>query len=437
MGKITTLRERQIINDLAAAGVADREIAELLGWSIPTVRKWRRRGSCQGRQGLASTMGRPATGPLSTFPALIRETIRAWRKAHPGWGPKTLRAELEADEPFKGRRLPSQRSIARFLEAEKVTRRYERHSELPQSSRVKAQTPHEAWEMDARGHEHVPGVGMVTLININDLCSRLRLLSYPCWLGTQRAERGPSIEDYQLVLRLAFTDWGLPDRIAVDRDTTFYESKSKSPFPTRLHLWLLALGVTMTFGRPSRPTDQSVTERSHQLWDQQSLVGQGFAGWEALYQALRQRRDFLNLRLPCASLGEVPPWEKAREPRCLRRGAMAARAQLAELAGTGFFLGIPRRLPLGRCRCRTRFVCLKPRGDSLGAYPEATIPRRPYRPEWEAEMLDLSRIYAYLAQGRWYRLVSSGGTISLGAQTYWVGRAWARQQVEITFDPLD
>lgn len=380
MGRVTTLEERILINELADAGYTDPEIAELLALSRWTVRKWRRRGR-QGRQALASKMGRPVTGVLSTFPSSIRETLQSWRDAHPGWGPKTLRIELEGDERFEGQPLPEKRSIARFLKVKELARPYERHSELPQSARAAPQAPHEEWEMDARGQEQVPGVGLITLINLNDRCSRTRLLSYPCQLGVQHLERRPTTEDYQLALRLAFTQWGLPDRLAVDHDSVFYDNSSKSPFPTRFHLWLVALGISLVFGRIGCATDQGVTERSHQLWAQQVLLGQSFSGWEALFLALCQRQDFLNTRLPCATLGEVPP---------------------------------------------------------LVAHPEACSPRRLYRPEWETELLDLSRVYAYLAQGRWFRLVSSVGTVSLGSQIYVLGRSpWARQQVEITFDASD
>lgn len=193
----------------------------------------------------------------------------------------------------EGQRLPGLRSIARLLKEEDLARPYERHSELPRPARSALQAPHEEWEMDARGQEKVPDVGMVTLINLNDRYSRVRLLSYPCWLGSQHVERLPATEDYQLTLRLAFAEWSLPDRLAVDRDSVFHDNISKSPFPTRIHLWLLALGVSLVFGRPGCATDQGMTERSHQLWAQQVLVGQCFVNWEALYQSLRQRRDFL------------------------------------------------------------------------------------------------------------------------------------------------
>ena len=52
----------------------------------------------------------------------------------------------------------------------------------------------------------------------------------------------------------------------------------------------------------------------------------------------------------------------------------------------------------------------------------------------EAHLLDLQRVWSYLAQGCWYRRVSSGGTITLAQQVYYLGHSWARQEVEITFD---
>jgi hypothetical protein len=234
--------------------------------------------------------------------------------------------------------------------------------------------------MDARGHDKVANVGIISLINLNDRFTHLRLLSYPLQVGTQRVERYGDTEDYQTVLRLAFTDWGLPQQIQVDRDSVFFDNKSKSPYPTRIHLWLLALGVSLTFGRPRRPTDQGQTERSHQIWAAQSLEGQQYESWTQLYLALRARRQFLNEHLPCSALDELPP---------------------------------------------------------LQAFPQAKHSGRCYRPEWEAQLLDLQRVYAYLTKGRWFRLISKSGTFSLGREIYYLDYHLAQSQIEINFDAAD
>jgi len=51
--------------------------------------------------------------------------------------------------------------------------------------------------------------------------------------------------------------------------------------------------------------------------------------------------------------------------------------------------------------------------------------------------MDLSRVYVYLVQGRWFRKASNVGAVSLGDQRYGLGKDWARKDVEITFDPND
>lgn len=378
MSKDTSLETRMRILELSQSNYGDQQIADEVGYSVPTVRKWRRRGQRQGRAGLASQMGRPRTGALSSFPETMREDIRLLRLSHPGWGPETLVAEMERESHWKGKRQPSRSSIARYLKEQGLTRIYERHTQVPQTRRRVAKAPHDIWEIDARGEEHTPEVGVVALINIKDIFSRARLLSLPTVLGKHRRQRHPNTEDYQMALRLAFTDWGLPRQAHVDHASVFFDNGSKSPFPSRIHLWFTALGVDLTFSRRNRPTDQGAVERSHQLWAAQVLEGQTFDSWEALYFALRERRDFLNSSLPCATLDGLPP---------------------------------------------------------LLAFPSAHHSGRDYRPEWEKDLLDMDRVFNHLRQGHWFRLVSKDGTISLRPDVLYVGRKLARQQLEVKVHP--
>jgi transposase len=66
--RVTDLEHRMTIVTLAQTGHTDADIAERTGWSVSTVRKWRRRGAKQGIEGLTSKMGRPATGAMSISP---------------------------------------------------------------------------------------------------------------------------------------------------------------------------------------------------------------------------------------------------------------------------------------------------------------------------------------------------------------------------------
>ncbi len=132
-GQPTSFAERLEIGERWAAGQSDAEIAAALGRSVWVVRKWRRRYQRQGRAGLQSHLGRPATGALGSFPEEIRQAINEMRTAHPGWGPLALLAELKRDERFAGQSLPSRSRIAAYLKEQGQTRSYERHSELPQA----------------------------------------------------------------------------------------------------------------------------------------------------------------------------------------------------------------------------------------------------------------------------------------------------------------
>jgi DNA-binding CsgD family transcriptional regulator len=372
-GQRATLKERIEIGERWEAGQTDTEIAQAMRISVWTVRKWRRKYQHMGRSGLASWLGRPATGALGQFSQELRDAVSDMRTGHPGWGPVTLLTELGEDEYFKHVKLPSRSRLAAFLNEKGFTRKYERHSQLPQPHAQIPRRAHEEWEMDAKGVMKLAELGSVSIINISDLFSRLKVESWPCLNSSH-----PNTLDYQLVLRRAFMRYGLPERISLDRDSVFYDNKCASPYPSTLHLWLVALGIEVRFIEKPPPAEHSVIERSHQTVIRQAVTGQVFTDGPALQQHLSERLDFLNQRFPSRSLGGQPP---------------------------------------------------------LQAHPEARHSGRPYRPEWEEALLDMSRVHTYLAQGRWFRLVSSLGQISLGAPRYGIGLSLSGQTLQITFDP--
>lgn len=378
--RCSSLQDRVTIGELAAAGCSDQEIAERLGWQPRTVRKWRRRLQTRERAGLVSQMGRPAKGALSSFSATVGVTLRQWREGHPRWGPLTLRVEATQERSLAGQRLPARATIARWLKANRLTHSYQRHRELAPPSAATAQAAHEAWEMDAYGTISVPDVGKISLINVNDCFSHAKLLSFPCAVGGARVERHADTADYLLVLRLTFVNWGLPQQLRVDRDSVYWDNTSKSPFPTRLHLFLRGLGIELVIGPAHQPRKRAITERTHQTWAWQVLEGQRFADWDALWCALEARREFLNHQLPCRGCDDLPP---------------------------------------------------------LVAHPQAAVPRRPYDPEGEPALFDLERIYAYLAQGEWFRKASNVGVVTIGDHHYTLGQQWAKHEVQATFDPTD
>jgi len=70
----------------------------------------------------------------------------------------------------------------------------------------------------------------------------------------------------------------------------------------------------------------------------------------------------------------------------------------------------------------------------LRAYPEAAHSGRFYRAEWEAEMLDLARVFAYLANCRWFRRIRANGRLDIGGYDYYLGTSLRNQMLELRFD---
>jgi hypothetical protein len=188
----------------------------------------------------------------------------------------------------------------------------------------------------------------------------------------------PGLPDSQLTLRRAFLTYGLPETLTLDHGTVFYDNTTPSPFPTRLHLWLLALGIQVRFTRKRCPTDHAIIERTHQTMTAQALLGQTYPSPCALWRGLDERREVLNHHLPSRALSHQAPLE---------------------------------------------------------AYPHAIHSGRTYRPEWEEELLAIEKVCAYLVQGRWFRSIRSNGFFGLGGYRYYLSKSFAQRNVAIGFDP--
>ncbi len=372
-GQLVSFEEKLEISERALAGENDFQIGKAMERSNHTIRKWRRRFIKYGKSGFVTKRGRPVSGVLSSYDEKLREAILEMRKAHPGWGPKTLLMELQQDPYWKTQPLPSRSRIAAFLHQEGLVRKYSRHIELPQPERKKLVKPHEEWQMDAQASIKIKGLqGRTSVIHIIDVFSRLKVESCP-----RTSCHKPNTKDYFLALRKAFLQFGLPERITLDRDTVFIDNTINSPFPSRIHIWLIALGIEVRFIRKRRPTDHAQIERSHQTMTAQVIQGQKWTSEIALWAAFDRRRDRLNHHFPIKVLDDRAPLE---------------------------------------------------------AYPEAVSSKRNYRPQWEEGLLSLDNLYQYLAKGRWIR-GSNSGLFRIGGFYYYIGKQWHKQNFEITFDP--
>jgi len=166
--------------------------------------------------------------------------------------------------------------------------------------------------------------------------------------------------------------WGKPLRLRLDNGTPW---GTQSPLPSALGLWLVGLDVRPIYGRPRHSTDNGIVERAHGV----------LAQWVELDR--------------CPDLAT-----------CQQRLAQAVQTQRERY-----------RQPNGYTR--------------LAAFPGLTANPRRYVPSQDAQHWRLERVLVYLAEFTFERKVEKTGQISLFANTYAVGRRFARQTLDIRLDP--
>ena len=307
------------------------------------------------REPLDRRQGRPRTGAMSTYDASIVSQIKYLRELHPAWGAISIRVELEHEYGFSSSDLPSVPTIDRYLKEQGFIQSKEPKTHLPSSSNChKAKLRvHQCWEMDAQGAIAINSIGYHALINIKDRKSKVHCMSFP--VKRKHSKSQPRTVFYYWALRLAFEEWGLPKQIRVDRDSVFVENTTRSPFPTKLHLWLIGLGIELCFIKRKPPIENAIIERSHQTMEKQIRSSKPYRCWKELFKACEKRRKVLNEKMPNRMLGKQAP---------------------------------------------------------LQAFPQAKQSKRNYQVQQEDQLIDFKRIHAYLAKCQWYRKVSNVKTIS-------------------------
>jgi transposase InsO family protein len=383
MKRQTTVRERGAFYERHQAGETYAGIAQAYGVSRECVRYWCRRqrdgGDCQNRY------QREQAGLLSSFDPLVRYAILRLKLAHPRWGPKPLRYHLAKRPSVRHLKLPSETAIGRYLHQWSRFRRRpkKQHTERPRPNRPTE--VHQQWQIDFKTDIKLKDGSRVSLHTVRDPVGEacLTAVVFPAEKVKQRVERVTS-EQVRTVLRRCFARWRtLPDEIQTDGEPVLVAS-GEDAFPSSFTLWLAGLGISHQVIRSGQPTDNAEVERCHRTLYDYAIVGNEDKDWMSLQAVLDQAVTELTDELPSRAEG-----------------------------------------------CQGR--------SPLEAHPELLQPRHPFRPEQELAHFDLHRVDAYLATQQWTRKVGKTGQVCIGGhhQYYSVGRAYARREVLIRFDPAD
>ena len=377
----TSVQQRQSFYVRHIRGESYLEIAESEKVSKECVRYWCRRqrdgGTCQSRY------SRTRIGCLQRFDPKVRYYVLRLRLEHPGWGPNRILMRMKKRSSLKGLRLPTESSIGRYLHQwERFRRR--RKFEVPRERLKQAERVHQRWQVDFKLEIRLKSGSFVNLCTLRDPVGEACLGAFVFPAGKRKPGRRVTLEQLRSALRLCFARWNtLPEEIQTDNEAVFVGA-SWDPFPSQFTLWLQGLGIAHVLIRSGRPTDNAEVERCHRTINEYAIIGNEDADLAGLQAILDEAIEELCFELPSRAEG-----------------------------------------------CRG-FAPIQ-------AHPELLQPRRPFQPEYELALFDLRAVDACLVTLVWQRKVGKTGQITMSGthERYSVGRAYARQQVLVRFDPRD
>lgn len=270
-----------------------RQLCRRFGISRPVGYKWLHRYLSEGLAGLQDRSRRPHHSPNRTA-AEVETAITTLRQKHPAWGGRKLKQRL-LDLGHGTSPAPST-----------ITSILARHELLdPQEStkhrafqRFEHATPNELWQMDFKG-DFALRRGRCYPLTIVDDHSRFAVALQACARNTRNITQPALIE--------VFRRYGLPDRISCDNGSP-WGSSCRGHY-TQLVIWLMRLGIVVSYARPHHPQTNGKDERFNRTFEIEVLRYQRastlaqwqrhFDDWRYVYNNERPH-EALQMKVPAS-----------------------------------------------------------------------------------------------------------------------------------------
>jgi transposase InsO family protein len=276
-------------------GVSVTDVARRYGVARQTVHVWLRRYADQGLAGLVDRSSKPDSCPHQT-PAEIEARIVEMRRAHPGWGPRTIGYHLEREGIVP---VPSRSSIYRALVRHNLIdpqQRRKRRSDYKRWERTRAM---ELWQMDVMGGVFlVDGTELKVVTGLDDhsrFCVSARLV--------RRATARPVCD----ALAEAMRAHGIPDQILTDNGKVFTGRFGPGKGEVLFDRVCRENGIRHLLTAPRSPTTTGKVERFHKTIKKELLTDQTFESLEEAQSVIDGWVTEYNTVRPHQGIGMVPP----------------------------------------------------------------------------------------------------------------------------------
>jgi transposase InsO family protein len=259
------------------------------------VHGWLTRYATAGLGGLADRTSRPLSCPHQ-MDAVVEARIVELRRAHPGWGPRTILYWLERDGVVP---LPGRTSVERCLIRHGLVTPEARKRKRSDYKRWERSRAMELWQMDIVGGVMLGDGTEAKIVSGIDDHSRFVVSSYVVARATAR----PVCD----ALALAMRRHGVPDQILTDNGKVFTARFGPGPGPVLFDRICTENGIKHLLTAPRSPTTTGKVERWHKTLRREFLNDKSFESIEHAQNELDAWVRHYNHQRPHQSIGQVPP----------------------------------------------------------------------------------------------------------------------------------
>jgi transposase InsO family protein len=228
------------------------ELAEEFEISRKTAYKWIKRYQQDGQAGLVEHSRAPLQSP-QRIDAKTAKILLDCRKAHPEWGPKTIRGYLETHGCDID--LPAPSTIGDLFVHHGLSQKRPRRNRPAQAERrtIISREANQLWNCDFKGEFRMGDSSYCYPLTVTDDYSRMILGCV-----------GQVSTNYEITRKNftgVFERYGLPEAIRSDNGAPFAGQGPRRI--SRLNIWWLKLGISHVLSRPGCPQDNPRHERMH------------------------------------------------------------------------------------------------------------------------------------------------------------------------------
>jgi transposase InsO family protein len=284
----------EVLND----GASVTDVALRYGVARQTVHDWLRKYAVEGLRGLADRSSRPLSCPHQMDPS-VEARIVEMRRAHPGWGPRTILYWLEREGIGP---LPGRTSVERCLVRHGLVTPQARKRKRSDYIRWERSRAMELWQMDIVGGVRIIDGSEAKIVSGLDDHARFVVSAK---VVAQAAAR-PVCDAFEE----AMAAHGAPDAVLTDNGKVFTARFGPGPGPVRFDRICTENGITHILTAPRSPTTTGKIERWHKTLRREFLDGKVFASIADAQAQLDAWVAHYNHERPHQSLGGMPPIER-------------------------------------------------------------------------------------------------------------------------------